>query len=168
MESLISSIMATDSPILVVIFALFITFVVIKELYGAVKWIKDRLNGYYNIRNTKEEKQETIEERLSKLEKDDEKQFNKLDILGEKVEKIIGLIKEVQATQAKSIINTHKETIFRIYHEAMKNNFITQAELDRFLEVTSLYKEAGGDGIVDEKIYPEVLQTPIKSNDKEA
>lgn len=168
MDGLISTIMATDSPVIVVIFALLVTFLLIKELYAAVKWIKDRLNGYYNVRNEAESKDEEIENRVKVLEKHDTWQFNKLNEIGEELKQAIILIKEVQSNQAKNTIDTYKGSIFRIYHDAMKNGFISQTELDRFIEIVHIYKNAGGDGVVDEKIYPEVLALPIKNRDSSA
>ncbi len=163
MNGLISQIMASSSPFVIIILSVLITFLLIKELYSALKWIKDRFDGYHNIQNNKENAAEEIEQRIKTLEDHDEWQYKKLNELGDQVQEIIGLTKEIQATQSKMIIDTYKGSIFRIYHDASKNKYISQTELDRFIDLCSIYKAAGGDGVVDEKIYPEVMALPINN-----
>lgn len=164
MNSLISQITSTSSPFAVVILAIFITFLVIKELYTAVKWVKDRFDGYHNIQNHKEDVEEEIDRRIQTLEQHDGWQYKKLNELGDQVKEVIGLIKEIQVTQSKMIIDTYKGSIFRIYHDSQKNKYISQTELDRFIDLCTIYKAAGGDGVVDEKIYPEVMSLPINND----
>lgn len=160
MGNIISLIMAADSPVLVVILAIVLVYLFVKAVYDAGKWILDRLNGYHKIKN----EEETIEERIARLEKHDKGQYTKLNELGEEIKKIIIMVQEVQDTQAKTIIDTYKDTIFAIYHDSIAKGSIRKTELDRFLDIVKRYKEAGGDGIVDEKIYPEILELPIVSD----
>lgn len=161
MEHFITLITSADSPVLVVILSLVLVFIFIKEIYSAVKWILDRLNGYHKIKNTEEDKDSKIEERFLILERHDQNHWNKLNEMGEEIKEIISMIKCVQNTQSKAIVNTYKDSIFRIYHESMKTKSISQAELDRFIDLVTVYRKAGGDGVVDEKIYPEILSLPI-------
>ena len=157
MGSIISLIMSTDSPVLIVILAIVLVYLFVKAVYDAGKWILDRLNGYHKLRN----EEETIEERIARLEKHDKGQYTKLNELGEELKKIINMVQKVQDTQAKAIIDTHRDAIFTIYHDSIAQGSIRKTELDRFLDIVKRYKEAGGDGIVDEKIYPEILELPI-------
>ena len=163
MGKYISLLSETNSPVFIAIIAIALTFVVVKELYVAIKWIKDRFDGYHNIKNQEEDKEADIEKRIKTLESHDGWQYNKLNQLGDELEKIITMVKKVQETQATTIINTYRGTIFRIYHDNMKQGYITQTELDRFIDLVKDYREAGGDGIVDEKVYPEVLSLPIRT-----
>lgn len=157
MGSIISLLMTADSPVLVVILAIVLVYLFVKAIYEAGKWILDRLNGYHKIKN----EEETIEERIARLEKHDKGQYTKLNELGEEIKKIIKMVQEVQDTQAKTIIDTYKDTIFAIYHDSVTKGSIRKTELDRFLDIVKRYQDAGGDGIVDEKIYPEILELPI-------
>lgn len=155
---------AEESPILIAVLALILTFIFIKELYVAIKWIKDRFDGYHNIINNKEDKEEEIEKRIDTLEVHDHWQYNKLNELGEELKKVISMLAHVQETQGKTIIDTYRNTIFNIYHDSMKQGYITQTELDRFIGLVDQYRKAGGDGVVDEKVYPEVLKLEIRQN----
>ena len=163
MGNLISLIMAADSPVLIVILSIALVYLFIKAIYESGKWILDRLNGYHKIRNEVEDKDAETEARISKLEAHDKFQFNKLNEVCEEVKTLIGMVQQVQDTQAQTIIDTYRGTIFRIYHDVTRQGYINQTELDRFCDLVRRYKEAGGDGIVDEKVYPEVIKLPIKA-----
>lgn len=157
MGNLISQIMIADSPVMILILSITLVYLFVKAVYESGKWILDRLNGYHKIRN----EEETIEERIARLEKHDRGQYAKLNEVSEEIKTIIGMVQKVQDTQARTIIDTYKDTIFGIYHESIEKGNIRQTELDRFLDLVKRYKAAGGDGIVDEKIYPEILELPI-------
>lgn len=163
MGNLISLIMATESPVLIVILSIALVYLFVKAVYESGKWILDRLNGYHKIRNEVEDKDAEIEARISKLEAHDKWQYSKLNEVADEMKKLIGMVQQVQDTQAQTIIDTYRGTIFRIYHDVTRQGYINQTELDRFCDLVRRYKEAGGDGIVDEKVYPEVLALPIKA-----
>ena len=163
MGNLISLIMATESPVLIVILSIALVYLFVKAVYESGKWILDRLNGYHKIRNEAEDKDAEIEARISKLEAHDKWQYSKLNEVADEMKKLIGMVQQVQDTQAQTIIDTYRGTIFRIYHDVTRQGYINQTELDRFISLVEQYKKAGGNGIVDEKVYPEVMKLPIKA-----
>lgn len=163
MGNLISMIMAADSPVLVVILSIALVYLLVKAVYDAGKWIIDRLNGYHQIKNDAEDKEQTVDSRITKLESHDKYQFNKLNEVCDEVKKLINMVQQVQDTQARAIVDTYRGTIFRIYHDVTRQGYINQTELDRFISLVEQYKKAGGNGIVDEKVYPEVMKLPIKA-----
>ena len=141
------------------IFSIIFVFIALKAFYDAIIWIKERLDHYHKMKSEKE----TTEKRIEKIEEENCQQFNKLEELSNMTKEAINLLEEVRKQQQNSIVETNKGIIFRIYLENMKQGHISQTELDRFISVCQIYKEAGGDGIVDEKIYPEVLKLPIEN-----
>lgn len=147
------------------VFAIMFTYVAVKAIYEAYVWIKARFDGYHDEKNDEENKEETREKRIKTLEQHDSWQYKKLTELGEEVKEIIAILHKVQDTQSRAIVDTHRGTIFRIYHDVMKQGYINQTELDRFISLVDQYKKAGGDGIVDAKVYPEVLKLPIRSDE---
>lgn len=165
MEGLFKLLFPTGSVTLAsLVFAIMFAYVAIKATYEAYVWIKARFEGYHEEKNGEETKEEKVNERISLLEKHDSWQYKKLTELGDEVKEIIEMLHKVQDTQSKAIVETHRSTIFRIYHDVMKQGYINQTELDRFIALVNQYKAAGGDGIVDEKVYPEVLALPIKDS----
>ncbi len=140
------------------IFSIILVFVVIKAIYEAIKWIIDKLNVYHKAKTTKQEEKEKIE----MLEEHDKQQFEEINKLESEINKIIMLLENIKENQSSTIRETNKGVIFRIYHDVVKQGSISQTELDRFMEAVQIYKREGGDGIVDEKICPEVLKFPIE------
>lgn len=141
------------------IFSIIFVFIALKAFYDAIIWIKARLDHYHQVKSEKE----TTEKRIEKIEEENCQQFIKLEELSNMTKEAINLLEDVKKQQQNSIIETNKSIIYRIYLENMKQGHISQTELDRFISVCQIYKEAGGDGIVDEKIYPEVLKLPIQN-----
>jgi len=164
MDKIISQIVNTESPIVVIMLSIVLTYLFFKAIYDACKWIKDRLDEYHGIKDTQENKEEETEKRIKTLEQHDSWQYKKLNELCERMSEVISMIQKVQDTQSRTIVDTYRGTIFRIYHDVMKQGYINQTELDRFIDLVKQYKEAGGNGIVDEKVYPEILKLPIKSD----
>lgn len=163
MESLIKLIFPNgDFSISGLIFALIFAFIFIKAIYDAIKWVTLRFNDYHNVK--KEE--EKTEQRIKELEKQNEEQSEQLLKLNSDIQECICLLNNIQHNQTETIIETNKSIIFRIYHDALKQGSISQTELDRFINITNRYMEAGGNGIVKDKIYPEILKIPINKEDK--
>lgn len=164
MGQFIQLISESDSPVMITILSIVLVYIFIKAIFEAVKWTFDRLNGYHDIRNNIEKKEDDVETRISRLERHDNGQFQKITELCKEVKEIISMIKNVQDTQSEIIIDTHRSAIYTVYCEAMKQGYITPSELERFQALVKRYKEAGGDGVVDEKIYPEVMLLQIKDH----
>lgn len=163
METLIKLLFPTGSFSLAsLVFAIMFTYIAIKAIYDAYKWIKARFDSYHEEKNGEEDKDAKIEKRIATLERHDLGQYNKLNELSGQIDKIVEMIETVQETQANAIVETYRGTIFRIYHDNMKQGYITQTELDRFISMVERYRKAGGNGVVDEKIYPEIMALDIK------
>ena len=62
MESLLKMFYPNGTfSILSLIISIILVFVVIKAVYEAIKWIIDRLNGYHEVRKSKQKQEERIE-----------------------------------------------------------------------------------------------------------
>ena len=159
MESLLKMFYPNGTfSILSLIISIILVFVVIKAVYEAIKWIIDRLNGYHEARKIKQKQ----EERIETLENHDKQQSEEILKIEDEITKIIALLENIKETQSSTIRETNKGVIFRIYHDVIRQGSISQTELDRFMEAVEIYKKEGGDGVVDEKICPEVLKFPIE------
>ena len=142
------------------IFAILI-FVVIKAVYDAGKWIKNRFDNYHKQQN----KNETQEQRIAVLEEHDEQQAEALESLNAKTDQIINALDEIKKTQNKTMIENNKGVIYRIHRDVMEQGYISQTELDRFELLVSNYRNAGGNGVIEKKLYPEVMELPIRRDE---
>ena len=101
---------------------------------------------------------------------------NKYDIAIEKsnqafdeIKRTLETIQAMQESQAKyeerdrerSIV-VLRSSIWGLYNEFMSQGYTTQAGLEVFIETCDLYERDGGNGVVANKLKPEVLELPIK------
>lgn len=101
---------------------------------------------------------------------------NKYDIAIEKSEqaldeirKTLEVIKVMQESQAKyeerdrerSIV-VLRSSIWNLYNEFMSQGHTTQAGLEIFIETCDLYERDGGNGVVANKLKPEVLALDVR------
>jgi len=151
---------------------LIISFLIVKELYQAFKWIKDRLDGYHEVKNKEEEHDDDIQQRLAVLEKHDKWQYGQLEELKTQLTSLTQLVKENHTdihNQLTALDKNNKEiavaslrdTINRIHRYAMSKGCVSHQDLLTFTEAVRIYRESGGNGMVDEKLYPEVIALPI-------
>lgn len=155
--------------------ALLISFLIVKEIYNGVKWVKDRFEGYHEEKNKAENREENIDSRISLLETHDDKHYNQLKDLKQQMSELSCLIKQNHQDihdQLVEIDNCNKEiavaslrdVINRIHRSAMSHKFISHQDLLTFTEAVRIYRSAGGNGMVDEKLYPEVMALPISES----
>ena len=154
------------------VIALLISFLIVKELYDAVKWVKERFEGYHEEKNKIENHEENVDKRISLLEKHDGWQYNQLNDLKLQVSEISDLIKsnhkdihdhlvEIDSCNKEVAVASLRNVINTIHRTAILHKYISHQDLFTFTEAVRIYREAGGDGMVDEKLYPEVMALPI-------
>ena len=138
------------------------TRVISQEVY---KSKQEQDNFYDNQLKYKQQSQE-LRDRLE----------NKYDIAIEKsnqafdeIKRTLETIQAMQESQAKyeerdrerSIV-VLRSSIWGLYNEFMSQGYTTQAGLEVFIETCNLYERDGGNGVVANKLKPEVLELPIK------
>lgn len=87
----------------------------------------------------------------------------------DEIKKTLETIQIMQESQAKyeerdrerSIV-VLRSSIWGLYNEFMSQKYTTQAGLEVFIETCDLYERDGGNGVVANKLKPEVLELPIK------
>ena len=85
------------------------------------------------------------------------------------IKKTLETIQIMQESQAKyeerdrerSIV-VLRSSIWNLYNEFVTQGYTTQAGLEVFIETCDLYERDGGNGVVANKLKPEVLELPIK------
>ncbi len=100
----------------------------------------------------------------------------KASLRRKKVDASIKEMKEMQNTihELKQMMEVHIEkdktrtvvslrsTIWRMHGDFMKQGYVTKDGLEVFSEACKLYKNDGGNGVVQQKIEPEVMELPVK------
>lgn len=138
-----------------------ILFCACKELYEAYQWFKVRLNNYYNKRNFQEKKEETIEERIRRLEEHDKHQYEKLEEVCKIVNDTNTFVKDYQKMQRQQNLATTRSILNSLYSESKKHGCLSQAEYETYAEIRDLYVSLGGNHHFAERVIPEMNALPI-------
>lgn len=160
MNNLIKLIEEYTLPSVLVI--LIVVFLAIKEICGAVAWVKEKLNTYHSKRNKTEDEKEDVHERLATLEKHDNWQYNALLDMAKSLQNINTTLVDMQKRQDAVTVATSRSTLYRLHADFMKKGFVTKEDLKTFTELGKLYALAGGNDIVHLKLEPEVFALPIR------
>lgn len=152
---------AFESPMssLVVIF-LFIA--AIKGTYEGVKWIKGELNRWYQNKHDEQEKDETIMERLEKLETENIEQTNRCTNITEALIQINEQIKDIRDDYNKVTVALTRASLHTLCHGLKDRDSITEAEYETFTDLRDVYLTSGGNAVFKNKIIPYIESLPVK------
>ena len=68
----------------------------------------------------------------------------------------------IEKDKAHTVVSL-RSTIWQMHRDFMKQGYVTKDGLEVFSEVCKLYQNDGGNGVVQQKIEPEVMELPVKS-----
>lgn len=71
------------------------------------------------------------------------------------------LLKQNEDTKEVTICSL-RATIWDIHRRCIEQEYVTKEDLTTFQEAVKVYEKAGGDDIVHTKLYPEVMELPVK------
>ena len=138
------------------------TRLISQEVYKS----KQEQDNFYN--NQIKYKQQSQELR-DRLEEKYDVAISRSNQAFEVIKRTLEIIQTMQESQAKyeerdrerSIV-VLRSSIWGLYNEFMSQGYTTQAGLEVFIETCDLYERDGGNGVVANKLKPEVLELPIK------
>lgn len=149
-----------------VIVILILVFVAIEWVYNKVKKIVDMIKAkkkdYHEEESLKEEKEESINEEIAHLKENDRIQNEKIDKITELLDTNTKVLTQMQQSQDEVTIATCRNTLRELHDEFVKKGYVSQDDLDTFLDIGAVYEKAGGNGTYHFKLKPEVLALPFK------
>lgn len=138
-------------------------FLAVKEVCGAVTWVKDKLNSYHKKRSQSEDEKESVEDRLTKLEKHDNWQYNALLEMTKSLQNINNTLVDMQKKQEEATVATARSALYRLSQEILAKGYMSQIEYDCFKELYDVYIENHGNHSMKDKIAPEVFKLEIRN-----
>lgn len=108
-----------------------------------------------NLRDRLEEKYDTAIDQSTKAFLEIRKTLETIQIMQE------SQAKYEERDRERSIV-VLRSSIWNLYNEFKTQGYTTQAGLEVFIETCDLYERDGGNGVVANKLKPEVLELPIK------
>ena len=123
---------------------------------------KDFFNDQLKYKQQSQELRDKLEQRYDVA-------INRSNQAFDEIKKTLEVIQAMQESQAKyeerdrerSIV-VLRSSIWNLYNEFKTQGYTTQAGLEVFIESCDLYERDGGNGVVANKLKPEVLELPIK------
>lgn len=103
-----------------------------------------------------------IETKLSLRRKKMEKSISEIEEIKESINELKELMtKHIKKDKERTVVSL-RSNIWQMHGEFMKQGFVTKDGLEVFSEACKLYENDGGNGVVKQKIEPEVMRLPVK------
>ena len=134
----------------------------IKEIIEIVGYFKKKLR----IKTGFDEDKETLEGRISTLEKHDKWQYNEISKISQGIDDIKEQLKERDIKDKAKTVATLRNQLYDLHNKFMERGYVDKSGLKTFLELGKIYEDAGGDDIYHDKLKPEIINLPISGDDK--
>lgn len=143
-----------------VILAIFLVLFAIKECLDVYTYFKKR----YKIKTGSEQDRESIENRLTILEKHDNWQYKEISKMSKGIDDIKCQLTEKERADKERTVATLRNQLYGLHAKFSEKGYVDNSGLKTFTELGKIYEAAGGDDIYHEKLKPEVLSFPIKDD----
>ena len=141
---------------------LFAVAFAIKEIIEIVGYFKKKLR----IKTGFDEDKETLEGRISTLEKHDKWQYNEISKISQGIDDIKEQLKERDIKDKAKTVATLRNQLYDLHNKFMERGYVDKSGLKTFLELGKIYEDAGGDDIYHDKLKPEIMNLPISGDDE--
>lgn len=152
----------TDIDYIVVALGFLSILFATKEIIEILSYFKKKLG----IKTGIEQDKETLEERIATLERHDNWQYKEISKISQGIDDIKDtLVKKDIKDKAKTVA-TLRNQLYDLHGKFTERGYIDKSGIKTFLELGSIYEDAGGDDIYHDKLKPEVLSLPIREDVK--
>lgn len=129
-----------------------------KEIIEIFSYFKKK----FRIKTGNEEDKETIEDRISVLEKHDNWQYREITKISQGVDDIKKRLDLTEEENNQRIIVQYGAELYNLHSKFMEQKHVTRAGLETFDLLAQTYLKCGGNHSIKGKIIPEVMSLPIK------
>lgn len=145
--------------IVIILFA-----VAVKQVVEFYSWAKGKLDAWRNAENSKDEQQESVEDRLTRLENHDNWQYEKINDVAESIEDIKELLVQSQDKQDEAAVAMCRALLKNIADDALEKGYLTTIEFETFSALTDVYLFRKGNHYMKDFLIPQVLKLPVKES----
>lgn len=125
-----------------------------KRVYGFMESWRQNKNGIEN-------KQTSVEERLTALEEKDKEQMGRLDTIDGRLQEIIATLEMMTEDNKANTVATCRSAIYRWYAEFQNRDSLTSAEYEMFMDLANRYLACDGNSVFKDKIIPYVKNMKV-------
>lgn len=151
----------TQLDYVVVILGVFVILFAVKEIIEIFCYFKKK----FRIKTGNETDKDTLDARISKLEKHDKWQYEEISKIVNGIEEIKSRLDDRDVKDKAKTVATLRTQLYDLHNKFVERGDIDKSGLKTFLELGKIYEEAGGDDIYHDKLKPEIMNLPIKEND---
>lgn len=141
-----------------IIIGLFIIILGVDKIVFLLKKVKKALRIKFGF----EEDKESIEDRITVLEKHDNWQYREISKISQGVDDIKKTLTDKEIKDKAKTVATLRSQLYDLHGKFVEQGYIDKSGLKTFTELGSIYEAAGGNDIYHDKLKPEVLSLPIK------
>lgn len=109
-----------------------------------------------------EEDKETIEDRITTLEKHDNWQYKEISKISQGIDDIKKRMDLNEEETRQRIVVQFGAEIYNLHNKFMSQGYVTRAGLETFNLLADIYLKANGNHSIKGKIIPEVMELEIK------
>ena len=141
-----------------VILGFFAVLFAVKEIIEIFGYFKKK----WRIKTGIDQDKETIEARITTLEKHDNWQYKEILNISKGIDEIKSSLVKKEINDKAKTVATLRNQLYDLHEKFVEKGYVDKSGLKTFLELGNIYEKAGGDDIYHDKLKPEVLNLPIK------
>lgn len=143
------------------IITIFFIMFAIKEIIEICSYFVKK----FRIKTGMQEDKETLESRISKLEKHDKWQYEEISKISKGIDDIKIRLDKMDKEKKEETVATTRNQLYELHNKFTSRGSIDRSGLKTFLELGNIYEAAGGDDIYHDKLKPEIMKLPISGED---
>lgn len=143
-----------------VILGLFAILFAVKEVIEIFGYFKKK----FRLKTGIDEDRETVENRIKRLEKHDNWQYQEIQKISRGIDDIKDNLTKREVKDKEKTVATLRGQLYGLHEKFVTKGYIDKSGLKTFIELGKIYESAGGDDIYHDKLYPEIMALPIKED----
>lgn len=152
---------ALESPVNTLL-TIFLFIAAIKGTYEIVKWIKGELNTWYQNRQKADKKDESLEQRVSMLEKENAKQDEEYAHINDMMQKMNTALELMAQEEKANTVALCRSQLWAMYGKLKDKDTLTTEEYETFTDLADRYLKNGGNSVFKDKIIPHIKSIAVE------
>lgn len=152
----------TQIDYVLIIMGIFAILFGAKEIIEIISYFKNK----FRIKTGIDQDKETLEDRISTLEKHDNWQYKEITKISKGIDEIKDSLSNKEIKDKAKTVATLRTQLYDLHGKFVERGYIDKSGLKTFLELGTIYEDAGGDDIYHDKLKPEVIALPIKEQNE--
>lgn len=152
---------AFESPVNT-LFTIFLFIAAIKGTYEIVKWTKGELNAWYQNKKKADQKDESIEQRVARLEEENAKQFEEYAHINALMQSMNASLELMAQEEKANTVALCRSQLWTMYRKLKDKTTLSTEEYETFTDLADRYLKNGGNSVFRDKIIPHIKSIAVE------